>query len=145
MPKHVVVVTTAHKLSDSQKSVVKTLITKKLGSGFEIKEVVDTSVVGGVRITLGSQNFDATISGTLEKIDSLLEAVEVTSAIPLTTTQRKLIHDGLKQKMGKSLEMVEIVDPTVIAGVRVRLGSREFDGTYQKQLEKLATTLTSEL
>ena len=67
-------------------------------------------VSGSPRIT----NFDATISGTLEKIDSLLEAVEVTSAIPLTTTQRKLIHDGLKQKMGKSLEMVEIVDPTVI-------------------------------
>ena len=140
-----VVITTAQALTDKQRAIVKELITQKIGTAFTIDEVVDSTVVGGIRIQLGSQEFDATISGTLEKIESLLEVIEVTTASKLTASQQKLLRDSLQKKLGRPSEIVQIVDPSVIAGVRLRVGSKEYDGTFKKSLEKLQATLTSEL
>lgn len=140
-----VIITTAQALTEKQRVIVKELITQKIGATFTIEEIVDATVVGGVRIQLGSQEFDATISGTLEKIESLLEVIEVTTANKLTTVQQKLLRDSLQKKLGKPSEIVEIVDPSVIAGVRLRVGSKEYDGTFKKSLEKLQATLISVL
>ena len=140
-----VIITTAQALTEKQRVIVKELITQKIGATFTIEEIVDATVVGGVRIQLGSQEFDATISGTLEKIESLLEVIEVTTANRLTTVQQKLLRDSLQKKLGKPSEIVEIVDPSVIAGVRLRVGSKEYDGTFKKSLEKLQATLISVL
>ena len=140
-----VVITTAQALTSKQRAIVKELITQKIGSTFTIEEIVDPAVVGGIRIQLGGQEFDATISGTLEKIESLLEVIQVTTANKLTTSQQKMLKDTLEKKLGRQSEIVEIVDPSVIAGVRLRVGSKEYDGTFRKSLEKLQTTLTSEL
>ncbi len=143
--KTVVIITTAQTLTDKQRSVVKELMTRKIGSSFAIEEIVDATVVGGIRIQLGGQEFDATISGKLEKVESLLEVVEITTATKLTSTQRTMLKETLQNKLGKQSDLIEIVDPSVIAGVRLRVGSKEYDGTFKKSLEKLQATLTSEL
>jgi F0F1-type ATP synthase delta subunit len=143
--KKTVIITTAQKLTDKQRSILKELIAQKIGTAIAIDEIVDTSVIGGIRIQLGTQEFDATISGTLEKVDSLLEVIEVTTADPLSASQRKSLKDSLQKKLGRPAEMIEIVDPSVIAGLRLRVGSKEYDGTFKKRLEKLQATLKSEL
>ncbi|MBP9781704.1 F0F1 ATP synthase subunit delta [Candidatus Woesebacteria bacterium] len=140
-----VIITTAQKLTDKQRSILKELIAQKIGTAIAIDEIVDTSVIGGIRIQLGNQEFDATISGTLEKVDSLLEVIEVTTADPLSASQRKSLTDSLQKKLGRPAEMIEIVDPSMIAGLRLRVGSKEYDGTFKKRLEKLQATLKSEL
>lgn len=140
-----VVITTAQKLTDKQRSILKELITQKIGSTFSIDEVIDTAVIGGIRIQLGSQEFDATISGTLEKVESLLEIIEVTTADALSSNQRKFLSNSLQQKLGRPAEIIEIVDPSMIAGLRLRVGSKEYDGTIKKRLEKLQAKLKSEL
>ena len=140
-----VVITTAQKLTDKQRSILKELITQKIGSTFSIDEVIDTAVIGGIRIQLGSQEFDATISGTLEKVESLLEIIEVTTADALSPNQRKLLSISLQKKLGRPAEIIEIVDPSMIAGLRLRVGSKEYDGTIKKRLEKLQAKLKSEL
>jgi F0F1-type ATP synthase delta subunit len=143
--KKTVIITTAQKLTDKQRSILKELIAQKIGTAIAIDEIVDTSVIGGIRIQLGTQEFDATISGTLEKVDSLLEVIEVTTADPLSASQRKSLKDSLQKKLGRPAEMIEIVDPSMIAGLRLRVGSKEYDGTFKKRLEKLQATLKSEL
>ncbi len=144
-PTNTVVITTAQKLTDKQRSILKELITQKIGSTFAIDEVIDTAVIGGIRIQLGSQEFDATISGTLEKVESLLEIIEVTTADALSPNQRKILASSLQKKLGRPAEIIEIVDPSMIAGLRLRVGSKEFDGTIKKRLEKLQAKLKSEL
>lgn len=143
--KNLVTITTAQKLTPKQRSIVKELIGKRIGDTFETEEVVDPSVVGGIRIKLGEQEFDATIRGTLEKVDSLLEVIEVTTADPLTEIQRKRLRAALEAKLQRPFDLIEVVEPSVIAGLRLRVGSREFDGTYRKQLDRLQSKLTNEL
>ncbi len=63
-----ITITTAHKLTTEQLSTVKELITSKIGDS-EYEQIVDESVLGGIRLTLGGQDFDATIAGKLEKLE----------------------------------------------------------------------------
>lgn len=140
-----VLITTAQKLSDAQRASLKKIISKKIGSTFELTEIVDPVVIGGVKIKLGEQEYDVTISGSLEKVDSILEVVEVTTADPLTQSQTKTLRSGLEQKLGRAFELVQKVDPSVLAGLRLRVGSKEFDGTIKKQLEKLSLKITNQL
>lgn len=140
-----VVITTAQKLTAKQRSILKELIAQKIGSAFVIDEVIDTAVIGGIRIQLGGQEFDATISGTLEKVESILEIIEVTTADALTPDQRKILTSALQKQLGRPADIIEIVDPSMIAGLRLRVGSKEYDGTIKKRLEKLQAKLKSEL
>lgn len=140
-----VVITTAQKLTVKQRSILKELITQKIGSSFVIDEVIDVTVIGGIRIQLGSQEFDATISGTLEKVESVLEIIEVTTADALSPNQRKTLTSSLQKQLGRPADIIEIVDPSMIAGLRLRVGSKEYDGTIKKRLEKLQAKLKSEL
>lgn len=140
-----VVITTAQKLTVKQRSILKELITQKIGSSFVIDEVIDVTVIGGIRIQLGSQEFDTTISGTLEKVESVLEIIEVTTADALSPNQRKTLTSSLQKQLGRPADIIEIVDPSMIAGLRLRVGSKEYDGTIKKRLEKLQAKLKSEL
>lgn len=67
-----VTVTTAIKLTDSQAKLVTTTLTKKIGKDITIENVVDPEVVGGVRLTVGSTQLDATISHKLDVLKSQL-------------------------------------------------------------------------
>lgn len=58
----------------------------------------------------------------------IVEAV-VTSAVPLTTEQREALTGKLAAISGKQVSLVEKVDSTVIAGLRVEMEGKQFDGT----------------
>lgn len=66
-------VITSQSLSTAQKTRLRGLLEKKHGK-VEMVETVDSSVVGGIRITVGSQEYDATVKGKLLKLrDQLLQ------------------------------------------------------------------------
>ncbi len=67
-----VTVTTAIKLTKKQTSLIKKTLEKKY-SAIELKEVVDKSVIGGIKLTVGSQEIDATIYTKLEKLHHQLK------------------------------------------------------------------------
>jgi F0F1-type ATP synthase delta subunit len=137
--KPVITITTAHPLSPEQLQMLKSLVESKVGPA-EFKEVVDPSVIGGLRIMLGDQEFDATIAGKLKKLPSLLPKVVVTTAVPLSTEQREKIKTALEEKIG-SLEYIENVDKTVIGGIKLLVGSKEYDGTIKGKLNRLKQLL----
>lgn len=67
-----VVVKSAVKLDADQKAAVKKVAQDKLGKqDFELIEVVDPAVIGGLRLQINSRIFDATIRG---KLSALQEA-----------------------------------------------------------------------
>jgi F0F1-type ATP synthase delta subunit len=68
--KHVVV-TTAVPLTDVLRTEVEKTIEKKFelkSSKYEMKEVVDPRVIGGISISVDSQEFDATVRGKLNRL-----------------------------------------------------------------------------
>ena len=63
--------------------------------------------------------------------------VTITTAIPLESSDLNRIKDIVISKHGPGLNFVHIVDPSVIAGLRVQVGSSVLDGTIQARLETL--------
>jgi F-type H+-transporting ATPase subunit delta len=62
----------------------------------------------------------------------------VASAVPLTTATRARVQSiAEKQHPGKTIELVEKVDPTLIGGVTIRIGDELYDGTVSRRLADL--------
>lgn len=141
--KTVITITTASKLTAAQLKQVKDLITAKVGPA-EFEQVVDPAAIGGIKLSIGSQDFDATISGKLEKLESQLPEAVVTTAVPLSAAQRKELLAGIEKKHG-SVQLIEKVDPAVLGGVRLVVGSTEVDATIHGKVMRLKEQLMSSM
>ncbi len=64
-------------------------------------------------------------------------AGEVVSAIKLTAEQRKELKEALKSKLGKTVALKEIVDPTILGGLVVKVGSQMIDTSIRTKLTSL--------
>ena len=64
--------------------------------------------------------------------------VTVTSAIKLTPVQVKKITDAVEKKHTESkVELKQVVDPSIIAGIKITVGSEEIDATVYTKLEQI--------
>ena len=59
---------------------------------------------------------------------------EVTSAAPLSRAQVKSLADTLKKKLGKTVTLDEQVDPSLIGGLVVKVGSEMIDSSLKTKL-----------
>jgi F-type H+-transporting ATPase subunit delta len=59
---------------------------------------------------------------------------DVTSAAPLTKAQLKSLADTLKAKIGKTVTLTEHVDPSLIGGLQVKVGSQMIDSSLKTKL-----------
>ena len=66
---------------------------------------------------------------------------EVTSAHPLSASQLKLLGDKLKAREGKDVKITAKVDPEILGGLVVRIGSRQIDGSIRTRLNSLAQAM----
>ena len=71
--------------------------------------------------------------GTLE--------VHITSAYAVSAAQQKLLAEHLTRYLGRDVTITSEKDPDLIAGVRIRAGDLVIDGSFQGQLQKLASEL----
>ncbi len=68
-------------------------------------------------------------------------AATVTTAIPLSAAQQKGIAQALAQALGEEPEISTAVDPSILGGVKVRVGSRLFDASLKTRLDSLKFAL----
>ncbi len=66
---------------------------------------------------------------------------KIESANELDSQTTEQIVTRLKQKYGNDLEPEFVVDPTLLGGVRVRVGSDVWDGSVRNRLERLQQQL----
>lgn len=66
---------------------------------------------------------------------------EVTSAHPLTEPQAEALKAQLKQSVGKDVTLAAKVDPALIGGLIVKLGSRMIDSSLKTKLSNLTLSL----
>lgn len=65
----------------------------------------------------------------------------IESAAPLASETELRILRNLKKKYGKDLTTEFVVNPQLLGGVRVRIGSDVWDGTVRNRLERLKQQL----
>ena len=68
-------------------------------------------------------------------------AAEVTSAVALTPAQQQGLQSALRQSLGKDPEFTIRVDPAILGGLRVKVGSRLYDASLKGRLDQLKTAL----
>ncbi|NGP44735.1 F0F1 ATP synthase subunit delta [Bacillaceae bacterium SIJ1] len=81
-----------------------------------------------------------------QEADAFLNTGEavVYSVRPLTEAELQQVAEVFSQKAGKaSLRVKNETDPSLIAGIRVRIGNRIYDGSVSRQLEKIERQLVS--
>jgi F-type H+-transporting ATPase subunit delta len=68
-------------------------------------------------------------------------SAQVTTAIKLTAAQSKGLQAALRQALGKDPEIETRVDPSILGGVKVRVGSRLYDASLKSKLDSLKFAL----
>ncbi len=66
---------------------------------------------------------------------------EVTTAVALTDAQAKGVQSALRQSLGKDPEITTRVDPAILGGIKVKVGSRLFDASLRSKLDSLKFAL----
>jgi len=62
---------------------------------------------------------------------------EVISAVPLTNAQTQDLTDTLRQNLGKTPRLTATVDPKLLGGLVVRIGSQMIDTSLRTKLKNL--------
>lgn len=68
--------------------------------------------------------------------------VSVTTAVALSQKQIEMITKAVEKKHDGKVEIKEVVNPDVIGGVKVSIGSTEFDATIKTKLQKIHAQLS---
>jgi F-type H+-transporting ATPase subunit delta len=87
------------------------------------------------------------LPNVIRAFDTLLSAhkgetrAEVTSAFPLTKTQQTALAKQLKTRTGRDMALDLTVDPAIMGGLIVKMGSRMIDSSLRTRLNKLAQAM----
>lgn len=69
------------------------------------------------------------------------DAVEVGASRPLSNESRQRIRDLVARKFAVTLDVRETVEPALMAGIRMKLGSLEIDGSLQNRFREAVDQL----
>jgi len=72
----------------------------------------------------------------VEQIEGI-ERVEVVVPMPLTGTQRDMLQSVLEGQTGKKVMLEETVEPGVLGGMIVKVGSTVYDGSARTQIKQI--------
>ncbi len=84
------------------------------------------------------KNYQRLIRLETEKHHALIE-----SAVPLNSDTSSRVVNDLKTKYGSDLTTDFKVNPTLIGGLRIRIGSDVWDGSVQGRINRLEQELTT--
>ncbi len=115
-----------------------------VGIGAEAKFNMTTLKFLGL---LASNGRAAALSEVIEAFARLSAAArgavsaEVVTAVPLSADQAKGVQAALRQALGKDPEITTRVDPALLGGIKVKVGSRLFDASLRSKLDSLKFAL----
>ncbi|MGB2896276.1 MAG: F0F1 ATP synthase subunit delta, partial [Anaerolineales bacterium] len=68
-------------------------------------------------------------------------SAEITSALPLTEKEQKIVSKDVVGELGESATVNFRVDPTILGGLVIRIGDKILDGSVAGKLESLSRSL----
>jgi F-type H+-transporting ATPase subunit delta len=96
---------------------------------------------------LAGQRRASSLRDVITAFDALAAAwrgvvsAEVTTAIPLSPSQTSGLAAALRQALGADPEIETRVDPAILGGIKVRVGSRLYDASLKSKLDSLKFAL----
>jgi len=121
-------------LALSDKDAALAAIAKKAKLGKLVTNFIGTAVQNH-----RASEIPAMIAAFEQKIAAMrgTETAQVVSAKKLTAAQLTAIKAQLKKSLGKTVSVETSVDPDLLGGFAVKIGSRYFDSTLKTKLEGL--------
>ncbi|MEG1451171.1 F0F1 ATP synthase subunit delta [Brevundimonas sp.] len=89
----------------------------------------------------------ADLPGVIAGFDALyakktgVVAAEVISAVELTAAQSKKIQSELRAALGRDPELTTRIDPSILGGLKVKVGSKLFDASLKTKLDQMTFAL----
>lgn len=89
----------------------------------------------------------ADLGGMIDAFDAIVSAhrgevtAKVTSAHPLSADQLKALAANLKTRVGRDVQIATTVDPAILGGLVVQLGSQLIDGSIRTRLNGFAQAM----
>ena len=109
-------------------------ILERVGIGAEVRNLVGVLIVNR---RLGTLPQVAQAFGALLAARRGQQSAEVITAHPLTDTQRAQIAARLTEAGYSGVKLVETVDPSLLGGLVVKIGSRLYDSSVKSKLLRL--------
>jgi F-type H+-transporting ATPase subunit delta len=116
-----------------------------------LAEIAQKAELGPVAVkflgVLGANRRSGALLGAITSFERLAAAhrgvvgAEVTSAVKLSAAQAKAIKASLAKSLGKEPEITALVDPTILGGLKIKVGSRLFDASLRSKLDSLKFAL----
>ena len=109
-------------------------ILERMGIGTEVRNLVGVLIMNRRLAILPSvcAAFGARLAARRG-----VETAHVVSAIPLSDTQRAALSARLTEAGFANLRLAERVDPSILGGLIVRIGSRMYDSSIKSKLQRL--------
>ena len=92
----------------------------------------------------GRMNVLLPIVGELRRMVEELEGIErvgVSVPMPMSPPQKEMLKEMLERRTGKKVVLEETVDPAVLGGLVVRVGSTVYDGSVRTQIRQIRENL----
>ena len=105
------------------------------GKAHDVTVALVSMLVGTGRV----RELSAIVGHLLERTASLgsKSIAEVRSAVPLTDDQKARLAASLKTSTGHDVDIVVIIDPSVLGGIVTQIGDTVIDGTVRHRLAQL--------
>lgn len=78
----------------------------------------------------------------LEELEGEIDVL-VSTAVPLTDSQRERLTETAARYAGKTPRLIESVEPGLLGGMVVRIGDRKIDSSVKKELSRLSQRLVA--
>jgi len=106
-------------------------------------ELIEQVLPEHLRSQMHAQWVEELISGGLEELGSLqlpeeIQKAQLKSAFALSSKQKESLNQKLKGRLGREVTLEEKIDPTVVAGVTISLGSLVLDGSLKNKIKEAA-------
>ncbi|WP_233255986.1 ATP synthase F1 subunit delta [Falsiroseomonas bella] len=109
-------------------------LVEKAGIGTEVRNLLGVLIVNR---RLGQLPAVAAAFGALLSERRGQQTAQVTTAHPLSDTQRAQITARLTEAGFSGVQLQETVDPSLLGGLVVRIGSRLYDNSIKSKLQRL--------
>lgn len=73
----------------------------------------------------------------LARIEYARRAARVESALALGAADRLAVRTAIARRYGRSVETTFLVDPSLVGGMRLTVGSQQYDGTIRARLHAI--------
>ena len=133
--------------SSEMRALIANPVIAREGKAKAILAVLDAAQIGGlVRKFVGAVAGNGRLAALPAIIRAFLDelarrrgesAADVVSAVPLSEAQKAQLADVLRGLVGGKVSMNERVDPDLLGGLVVRVGSRMFDSSLRTKLQRL--------